>query len=400
MSTSSYSHCQTPPPTPSGCNTTDDARKRKTPSMDSATPDHAQKAAKLYPSWMARVDSSTGMCPIHVAASNVTGKTLTRYIEEFPESVHIEDRHGNTCIYYAVKHGLVENVRHLLRTKCSISRDFNCSDDFAHMKSCELVHVAVVFGHDACVRLLVDNGAEVNGIDKTDVHRKISTVHVAAIQADFVMMKVLCDRGANMVFYNDASDGANAFECLVVSLVIAFLKAENQHPPRRSARKLLQILPDEKTVKKVLCVLLLSSLNAELDDDLERKTMLHLWDLCKKWTVSEPQYIGITRRCFSPWMRLYTDDDLQRDCREFYSHGYFVEGLQYDQNVLRSAVRAKMPALVQFLVDLGFLALSNSGENIIFAAIGMCDHEEGDERAKMCLQILEKEMTRMEIAEH
>ena len=353
----------------------------------------------MYPSWMARVDSSTGMCPIHVAASNATGKTLTRYIQEFPESVHIEDCHGNTCIYYAVKHGLVENVRHLVRAKSSISRDFYCSDDFKHMKSCELVHIAVVFGHDACVRLLVDNGAEVNGIDKTDVHRKISTVHVAAIQTDFVMLKALCDWGANMVFYNDASDGANALECLMVSLILASLKAENQHPPRRSARKLLQILPDEKTVKKVLCVLLLSSFNAQVDDDLERKTMLHLWDLCKKWTASESQYIGITRQCFSPWMRLYTDDALQRDCREFSSHGYFVQGLQYDQNVLRSAVRAKMPALVQFLVDLGFLGLSNSGENIIFAAIGMCDHEEDDERAKRCLQILEQEMTRIEVAE-
>lgn len=107
------------------------------------------------------VQSCTGLLTLLVLLAQVTSAVDPRDVPaDVPTHLEFEPKYEWTPLHWAVRRGQVENVRNLIRQGDLESPDFQGRTP---------LHIAVLSGHDAIVRILLENGADVNARDQWEV---------------------------------------------------------------------------------------------------------------------------------------------------------------------------------------------------------------------------------------
>ncbi|MCD4783719.1 MAG: ankyrin repeat domain-containing protein [Candidatus Eremiobacteraeota bacterium] len=103
-----------------------------------------------------------------------------------PKLVHAKDKDGWTPLYVAISWGEIEMVKLLID---------NGADVNAKNKGITPLHGAAIGGKTDSVMLLIDNGADVNAKDKK---YGSTPLYDAAINSNLEIAKILLDNGANV----------------------------------------------------------------------------------------------------------------------------------------------------------------------------------------------------------
>jgi ankyrin repeat protein len=136
------------------------------------------------------------------AAARGDVRAVWSCLSENPDLVSTHDETGEIPLHTAVRHGQEEVVRLLLRRE---SRDNTINmytsvpvpDSIEHRRPCETaLHIAATRGFESIVKLLLDNGAEVNG---RMLQRKYgdTPLHVAVTSGHVEVTQVLLNAGAD-----------------------------------------------------------------------------------------------------------------------------------------------------------------------------------------------------------